>query len=124
MTDIIPVPDLDPDTDKLPPIPRVAKILKYRLLQLEYWVSPNGALRTWLKFCIRLCLVIAIGAFLIVPVLALALHGIAAMVTVLVGIAWHILELVLLVIGILIAVYVLRAFFTHRSNRSHNRRSY
>lgn len=42
-------PRVDPRFDRMPPITRAAESIKYNVLAFEYWLSPHGVLREFLK---------------------------------------------------------------------------
>jgi hypothetical protein len=58
-------------------LPRVTEALRYSILDLERAISPNGGLRAWAQLNVLVALVLAIPAFLVVPVVTLLLSGFA-----------------------------------------------
>ena len=46
---------------------RSAEVFRYGFNRLEYWLSPKGWLREWVRFNIRLALLLAVPSFLVVP---------------------------------------------------------
>ena len=63
------VPALDDDTA----LERVVQVLRYNLLSFEYAISPNGDIRRWLKFNLRLFIKIGIPVVLLMLLLPLLL---------------------------------------------------
>ena len=63
----LPEPEIDQDLPHLSAIERSAETLSYTCRWFEYWLSPQGTLREWIKFNLRL----AIG--LVAPLVTLAL---------------------------------------------------
>ena len=61
------VPNLDDDTS----LERVAQVLRYNVLSFEYAISPNGDVRRWLKFNLRLFIKIGIPVILLMILLPL-----------------------------------------------------
>jgi hypothetical protein len=70
-------PRIDPDLTSLSALPRVTEALRYSILDLERAISPNGGLRAWAQLNVLVALVLAIPAFLVVPVVTLLLSGFA-----------------------------------------------
>lgn len=62
-------PPLDDDTA----LERVVQVLRYNLLSFEYAISPNGDIRRWLKFNLRLFIKIGIPVVLLMLLLPLLL---------------------------------------------------
>jgi hypothetical protein len=58
-------------------LPRAAEILLFRLLQVEFAISPGGVLREWVKLCLRILLLLLIPACLLVPPVVLIAVGLA-----------------------------------------------
>ena len=63
----LPEPEVDHDLPQLSAIERSAEVISYTCRRFEYWLSPQGTLREWIKFNLRL----AIG--LVAPLVTLAL---------------------------------------------------
>lgn len=68
-------PYLDPNLTELPAITRIAESLRYSILDLEQAISPNGSLRAWVQLNVLVALVLAVPAFLVVPIVTLILSG-------------------------------------------------
>lgn len=66
-------PTVDPSLPQLSGIERSAEVIRHSLLTAEYWIAPNGWLRAWFRLNIRLAVIVAIPAFLIVPLVTFAL---------------------------------------------------
>jgi hypothetical protein len=64
-------PAVDRDLERLSFVERVAEVLRYSILRLEYSLSATGELRAWFKGSLSLALLLAIPAVLIMPVLTL-----------------------------------------------------
>ena len=63
--------------DKLTPVERVAECSKYGILLFEYWISPSGGLRNWMRLNFLLFLIFAIPVALVVPILIAFAKGVA-----------------------------------------------
>ena len=60
-------PTVDPELPVLNEVQRVAEVFRYSVLSIEWWISPNGALREWLRLNTIVALMLGIPALLIVP---------------------------------------------------------
>jgi hypothetical protein len=69
----IPPPFVDPDLEKLSGVERSAEVVRYSILSLEFWLSPKGWLREWLRLNWKLGLVLLIPVLLVVPIITFAL---------------------------------------------------
>jgi hypothetical protein len=69
----LPPPVVDVELPKLCAIERAAEVLRHNCCCLEHWISPNGALREWLKLNLRLAFGIGIPALLVAPLVTFAL---------------------------------------------------
>lgn len=66
-------PIIDSDLPALSPVERSAEVLRYTCCNIEYWLSPGGALREWLKFNLRIALAIAVPSLLVIPIITFTL---------------------------------------------------
>jgi hypothetical protein len=107
-------PQIDPHLDDMNILQRTAEILRYRLMALEYTLSPCGALRAFLKLCVALGLLLSIPALLIVPVLIVLFQGLADLAAAIAAICMGILQAILAVFGIVVAGGMLAAFCRRR----------
>jgi hypothetical protein len=96
-------PQVDQDETRLPPIERSAEVIRYSLLKMEYWISPNGRLREWLRFNLAVAFIIGIPALLIVPIVTLLLGSVVTWADSLAMAAWNLVRFV----GSLIAAIAL-----------------
>src|SRR3954447_1404674 len=69
----IPQPHVDPELSKLNGLQRAAESFRYTILSIEWWLSPNGKLREWLRLNGRISSVLIIPAVLIVPLVTVIL---------------------------------------------------
>jgi hypothetical protein len=70
----LPVPLVDRDLPRLSGIERAAEVLRFMLQQMEYALSPQGHLREFIKFNLRLAMGIGLPVFLVAPLVTLALN--------------------------------------------------
>lgn len=101
-------PTVDPDLEKLNGPQRTAEVLRYTILSLEWWLSPNGRLREWLKLQGKISSILLIPAVLVIPLVTFIIWQGAIWVALLVQIAGGliVLPLAILLAGICIAVVV------------------
>lgn len=69
-------PAVDPDLHQLSAMERSAEVFRHTVASLEYWLAPKGWLREWFRFNCRLAAMIAVPAFLVVPLVTFALRQI------------------------------------------------
>src|SRR5687767_2020170 len=67
-------PKIDPQLDQLDHLQRTAEVLHYSMRRLEFWLSPGGTLREWLRFNVVVTAVLGIPALLIVPLITYLLE--------------------------------------------------
>ncbi|MBB5031567.1 hypothetical protein [Prosthecobacter vanneervenii] len=67
-------PVIDEELPNLSAIERSAEVISFTCRRAEYWLSPQGTLREWLKFNLRLAIGIAVPALLVAPLVTLALE--------------------------------------------------
>ena len=56
---------------------RAAESFCYTILSIEYWISPDGAIRSWLRMNSRLCVWMIIPGVVVIPVVSLILWQLA-----------------------------------------------
>ena len=54
----IAAPTVDPRLRQMHPLARGGEVIRYSLLRTEYWLSPRGTLREWLRFNLKLALLL------------------------------------------------------------------
>ena len=108
-------PVVDHDLDDLDAATRSCEVIRFSLLSLEWWLSPNGTLREWLKINGKISAVLVVPAVLVMPLVTLIIYQVAKWMGWLVGIAGHIILFPLVALaGIvvsLVVVAIIRAFF-------------
>lgn len=62
-------PEIDPHLTDLSALERVAEVLRYKLLQIEYAISADGGVRAWLRLNLLFACLLAIPAVFVVPVI-------------------------------------------------------
>lgn len=108
-------PTVDPELPKLGGIQRAAEVFRYSILSVEWWLSPNGTLRAWVKLNGKLGSFLMIPAVLVMPLVGLILWQIATWMGFLLSITGNLIVLplaALLATAILAgAVALIRAIF-------------
>ena len=67
-------PRIDPKLTNLTPLERAAEVLRYSVLQAEYWLSADGAMRRRIRFALRIWIYVMIAALIAPPVTAVIQH--------------------------------------------------
>lgn len=97
-------PAADPEIEKLNSLQRSAEVFRYNLLSLEWWLSPNGRLREWLKFHGKISSILLIPAVLVIPLVTFILWQIAVWIAFLVQIAGSLIVLPLAIMAAAILI--------------------
>jgi hypothetical protein len=66
-------PKVDPDLSNLNAAQQFAEVIRFNLLSFEWWVSPNGRLREWLRLNGKVSSILLIPAVLVMPLVTLIL---------------------------------------------------
>lgn len=80
-------PQVDPELPKLNGLQRATESICYTILSIEWWLSPNGKLREWLRLNSKVGSILVIPAVMVVPLITLTLWQVWAWTGWLVGIA-------------------------------------
>ena len=70
---VIEPPEVDPELPTLTGVDRSAEVMRYSVLSTEYWLSPKGYLREWLRFNAKLASILVFPTLLVVPLITFAL---------------------------------------------------
>lgn len=68
------IPLVDRELPKLTAVERSAEVLRYMWHRFEFWISPKGNLREFIRLNVRLALLLAIPALTVAPLITLALE--------------------------------------------------
>ena len=60
-------PKVDPALPILNEVQRSAEVFRYSVLRTEYWLSPSGTLREWIRLNLMVALIIGTPALVVVP---------------------------------------------------------
>jgi len=80
----------------MPALQRCAAVFRYSVLRLEFWTSPGGGLRNWLRLNVGFALLIGIPAVVLVPIISILLGQFTHWSHSLVEIAENLLQFLLL----------------------------
>lgn len=80
-------PRVDPELENLNGLTRSVESIRYSILSIEFWISPNGQVREWLRQMTGVASWLAVPAVLVLPLVVLILWQIVKAVTMLVAIA-------------------------------------
>jgi hypothetical protein len=110
------VPPIPPfEISSLPWVHRVAAVLRYAVLVLEYSLSPGGSLRAWLKLNLMIGIVLGITASIVVPMVTILLAGIASWTALLLQIVLNLLDAALTLMALaFVLLFVTRLLFGRR----------
>lgn len=108
-------PKIDPDLHHLDGLTRSAESFRYSILSIEWWVSPTGRLREWLRHNARLGCWLIIPAVLVVPVITFLFWHVSKWVAMLTSMAEHLIVLPVLALAAalvtLVVVAIVKAIF-------------
>ena len=74
---------MDHELPSLSGVERSAEVLRFMMHKLEYWLSPLGHLREFIKLNLRLVLAIAIPVLMVAPLVTMALDQFKAWIVLL-----------------------------------------
>ena len=77
----LPLPEVDRGLVHFTALERSAEVFRYHFTRAEYWLSPGGWLREWIRLNLRLAFLVAIPALLVAPLVTQALTQLNAWVT-------------------------------------------
>ncbi len=95
---------------------RSAEVIRYSILSVEYWLSPLGRLREWVRLNSKLSMVLLIPGILVLPLVSWIVYLIAGWAAMLVALAGNLIVLPIAVLIVLVCVRavicVLKAIFS------------
>ena len=107
-------PVVNTQLDRMSGLQRSTESLRYAVLSIDHWISPEGNVREWLRKNVRLSTALIIPTVTAFPVVTVALWELEAWVKALTTIAQKLIFLPLLVLLVVISVMVvfriIRAF--------------
>jgi hypothetical protein len=100
-------PSIDADFPHLDSLTRSAESIRYSILSFEYWISKGGQVREWVRHNSRLAILLAIPAFLVLPVITFILGQLVLWMVALVAIAGHLIVFPALALVALVVVLII-----------------
>lgn len=118
---------VDIDLEHLSGLERSAEVIRYMSGKFEYWISPGGALREWLRFNLRVAFSLAVPVVLVAPLVTLALGQVQSWVDLLARTTSNLILFplsVLLVIGLVSGLFYIGHSIMLMRMRAHRRDPY
>ena len=112
-------PTIDPHLEELNAVVRSTECLRHFALSVEFWISPSGRLRQWMKLNLCLAAFLLIPAVVLMPIIGLVLHEVDGWLSMLVIIF---LKLIGLSILGFVAVQVTKHFPSSSKGSSRRRK--
>ena len=110
----IPKPAVDRRLKDLNELARATECIRYSMLSIEFWISPEGQVREWVKANTRFAVFIAAPTFMAFPVITVALWELSSWMGSLTAIAGKPIVLpvlaLLAVVSITIVLKIIRIF--------------
>ena len=104
-------PTINPDLEELPVFERIAEVLRYQLLQIEYGLSNRGGLREWARVVLVFSLVLVMPAVFVVPLVTVFLSAAVSWAVMLFQITQYLLYALLTAIACVIVALVVEQGF-------------
>jgi len=79
----LPPPRVDSQLGFFNSVERSAEVFRYTFQKAEYWLSPGGLLREWIRLNLRIACVLVIPALLVAPLVTCALRQISIWISLL-----------------------------------------
>ena len=115
----LPPPAINSELEMLGAISRSTECLRHFVLSTEYWLSPNGRLRQWVKVNVFVAAFLLIPAAFLMPVISLILHEVDGWLSLLLSIA---LKVILLTALVSVVVLVIKHFPSSSPGSSRRRK--
>ena len=111
-------PTVDPDLEDLSGVQRSAEVIRWSVLSLEFWLSPLGRLREWVRLNSKLCAILIVPALLVLPLITFILIQVTYWLALLVQMTGNLILFPLAALMALLAisavVLMVRAIFINR----------
>ena len=100
-------PQPDPEMKNLSGIQRAVEVVRYTILSIEWWLSPNGKLREWLRLNGKVSSVLLIPAILVVPLVTFIVWQIEKWIGWLVSIASNLVLFPIIAVGVILLLRII-----------------
>lgn len=118
---MVAAPHVDQDLPILTGLERAAEVVRFTAHKFEHWVSPKGSLREFIRFNVRVALMLAIPVLTVAPLVTLAIKQIQVWVSLLThtfsGFVLFPLSVVLSIMMALGMIYIIRSLLDLRGRR-------
>ena len=112
-------PAIDPHLEELNVVVRTTECLRHFVLSIEYWLSPNGRLRQWIKINVCVAAWLVIPAVILMPVISLVLYEVDGWLSMLLSI---VLKVILLIAVVTVAMFAIKHFPSSSPGSSRKRK--
>ena len=102
-------PTVDTHLKDLAPLARSTECIRYSLLNLEFWISPEGHAREWLRRNIRIGAWLFIPAIFVMPAIGFILWQLTGWLAMLMSIVGKLIALPLLILLAFIVIKIVLA---------------
>jgi hypothetical protein len=97
-------PKVDPELKNLTGVQRSAEAIRFGVLSLEFWLSPLGRLREWVRLNSKLSAILLVPAVLVLPLILLITWQLVQWLALLISVSG---KLIVLPMAALVAVGVI-----------------
>lgn len=104
-------PTVDEKLPNMNGVQRSTESFRYITLKTEHWLSPNGRLREWMRHHMLLSAVLAVPAFLVLPIIGFILWQLVKCLGMLTFLAGHLLILTILALVALMVINTIKSLF-------------
>jgi len=103
------IPEINQNAFEQQPVIRAAEVIRYSLHRFEYWVSPSGILREWLRLNLLVALFVGFTGILLAPVVTMILGEIAGWIILILKIVTGIVSIAAMAIVAFILLRIITA---------------
>jgi hypothetical protein len=97
-------PLVNKNLSKLDGLTRSTESIRYFLLNVEYWISPDGRVREWLRYNVLLFILLVIPAIFVMPAIGLILWQLTGWLSMLQTIGIRLIVLPILFLAALLVI--------------------
>ena len=97
---------VDKKLDRMSGLQRAIEAFRYTILSIEFWISPDGCIREWLRKHVRWSAIIIIPTITVFPIATFALWELSSALNALTAIAGHLICLPILMLLVLLSISI------------------
>jgi hypothetical protein len=116
-------PEIDERILEWDPLSQAGEAVRFQVSRLEYWLSPTGVLRSWLKVCIKTGICLALIGLVMAPLTGVFRHA-AECAAVIRATAMGLLETAVMLVAMLFLVRFAGAVWRQWNERTRDERDY